>query len=330
MSSDKHYSILVYKDKKGKEVRIEPNQTWQVVPKYDADAPDGFQKFRTTKVLDVDAARNNENLAVFDMDKGIYDTGLSKLSKGLNRLYNGTNNLPSALKEITTHITNPLIEIKGKVVLDETNFQFWDEFSEEVYVDKVFSTNDPIQRYAIYSLLLQGKVAPVDFASDPHYKNTSQYSVQESTLVVDAKTKRELSKNEAIFKFMSLLQKDKSSLVAILDFLNIKGLEGADNSLLNSVFSQWLDRDENQNPEMFHQKYADFYESESGKQVLLAYKNLKTLDTYKRLKRELSGIYLNSEFIGKTLIEAAENAVKNKNIMASIVDQIDSLTQLAE
>src|SRR5215216_6378183 len=77
--------------------------TYQVISMFDASAPDGFQKMRTTKVIDPNIY-NRVRLGTYDSEKMMYDAGLTENSRILINLYPDKALRQTALKNITKYI----------------------------------------------------------------------------------------------------------------------------------------------------------------------------------------------------------------------------------
>lgn len=309
------FNILVYKNG-DKEFRIKSNTSYQVVSKFDADAPDGLQKIRTTKVPDPSIGNNTINLATFDLDRNIYDTGLSSESKALLRLYkNDRDAVQAALRDITKHITNPLMSIVGKNI-EPTNFEFWDDLSyKDLVADKVFKTSDPLQRFQLYSLILHGKLAPIEFESDTYFRQSAQFSVENKEEVIGTTQKKALLKAKAVRYFGNLYESNKKALHSILEWMNITGLENADEALMTTVFTNWLERDDNQNPEQFLEVYEQYYNTKSGKAILDIFTGLRQLQKDKLVKRTPEGIVMKDHLLAKDLKESAKMISKDSDLL---------------
>lgn len=323
-TANKDLAILVYKNAE-KSFILEGDKNYQIVSKFDANAPDGYQRHRTTKVLDPDADTVT-NLAVFDSERGVYDTSLTKYSKALKRIHkNNEDDVQSALLTINKFITKELVNLKGADKIEPSNLDFWDNFSLSINLDQVFNTNDPLQLAQLYFLIIHGKVAPVGLESEPQFQE-AQFAVENKETVVDITQKRELQKSKAQNKFMNLLESDRESLNAILDYTGIVGADGADEALVNIIFKNWLDKDENQNPDLFLKNHADFTTSESGKKIISTYKVLRDLERAKKLKRTTGGsILFQDEIIGDNMKKAAENVVKNKDLTDKVYTVFDTI-----
>lgn len=308
------FSILVYKNGE-KEFRIQSNTPYQIVSKFDADAPDGFQRMRTTKVPDPSVGVNGTPLAFFDLDRGVYDTALTEYSKALVKLYPDSDDRKRALQEITKRITNPLITLKTRESVDPSNVVFWDDFRINLAIDEVLNTSNPLQLFYLYSLIIHGKLAPVGFESDSYFKNNAQFAVENKESVINISQKRELEKSKAISRFVTLHEDDEPALLAILEWMGITGLEGADEALMNTVFKNWLEKDDNQNPKEFLNTYDNYYKTTSGKNVLDIFKGLKDLTKLKKVKKTTEGILFEDEIIGSNFKVAAEKIATSKDLL---------------
>ena len=291
--------------------------TYQVVPMFDASALDGFQKHRTTKIIDP-IVYNRVRLATWDAGKKCYDTALSKNSRILTRMYPDESLRQSALQKLTKLIINPLLDIYTKDQLDIKNFEFWDSFTENIELDNSYDTSDPIQLAKLYWLISKGDLCPVGLESESYYLGSAQYAVENKDAVVDVIQKRKLEVNRANNRFITLLDTDKEGLMAIMEWMGITGLTEDGDELLNSIFTSWLESDDNQNPKQFLETYDNYYVSESGKKELTMFKDLKHLQREKKIERGMNGFYINDHFLGKDLKESARNVLKDNDLLEKV------------
>lgn len=320
MSSTK---ILVYKNG-NKDFYIEVGKSYQIVPKYDADALDGFRNHRTTKVLDPDVV-DPVNLGVWDLDRNVYDTGLEPSSKALNKLYkNNQDDVNAALKTINKEITNKLLTFWDKSQLDPKNLEFWDAMTADLGVDIVFNTTDSLQLYKLYQLILQGKLCPSGLEGEPQFKKSASFSVEDKTTVVDVSQKRELNKTAAKAKFYMLLEQDPKIAVDLMDYMGVSGLSASDIALLNSTFSNWIDKDDNQNPKKFLDTYKEVNDSPAGKKIFEVFSQLRKLQKENKVDKKINGLYIGENFLGKTAKEAAEKAVNDPILLEKIYEPTDA------
>lgn len=289
--------------------------TYQVIPMFDADAPDGFQKMRTSKIIDP-TVYNRVRLGTYDSEKMMYDAGLHKNSRILTRLYPDESLRQTALKNITKYIINPMLDIYTKEQLMEPkNFDFWDNLTENIELDNSYNTSDPLQLFKLYCLISKGDLCPAGLESESYYKGSAQYAVENKDAVVDVGQKRKLEISTATAKFITLLTTDKEGLTAILEWMGITGVVDSEDTLLNDIFTTWLSKDDNQNPKAFLETYATYYESDSGKKELIMFKDLKHLQRQKKIVKGMQGFTLNDHFLGKDIKDAVKNVLKDDTLL---------------
>ena len=321
MAKNEEFRIVL--DKQGDEEFVLTNDGfYQIVSKFDADAPDGFQEFRTTKILDPDASAMPVNLAVWDEQRKMYDTGMTEYSAALTRMFPDIEARRVVLRAITKYILNPMIERRGNV-FEPNNVEFWDKESFTISLDHVFDTRKVEDLYALYLLVLHGNLAPKEFESTPKYKNYCYYSVENRDQVVDLKHKRELEYNEAIALFFTLLNSNEKELMALLDWMKISNSADTDKALLNSIFTRWLKEDMNQNPRDFLKIYEDMIKSPSGKRELEMYSNLVFLRKEGKVKQAFNTIKLDGEDIGANMKDATKNVLADEELTERVLKLLD-------
>jgi hypothetical protein len=290
--------IKVFK-KGDKSFSIDTEKVYQIVGKYDADAPDGFKRERTTKTLeDPVVGSTTSTLLSFDSSKNMYDLGMDINSALLRKVYPEEDDRKKAVASIKKNIYDHLVTIYQGETLKPTNFDFWDNFTYTYSLDTVLDARKPIDRFILFYSILSGKLAPTEFSSDPQFKTSAQFGVECKDEVVDISTKRQLDNSKARAKFINLLDEDKEGLLKLLDWIGIKGLDKADEALLNSVFVNWMSKDEEQNTKQFLSVYDEYYKNNSGKKVIEAYTELK-----KAMKKNLVTVSKEGVLFGDILLE---------------------------
>jgi len=297
--------------------------TYQVIPMYDASAPDGFQKMRSTKIIDPNVY-NRVRLGTYDPAKLMYDVAFTENSRILTRLYPDKSLRQTALKNITKYIINPMLQIYTKEqLLDFKNFDFWDTLTENIELDNSYNTSDPMQLFKLYCLISKGDLCPAGLESESYYLGSAQYAVENKDSVVDVGQKRKLEISQATSKFITLLSTDKEGLTAILEWMGITGVVDSEDALLNDIFTTWLSKDDNQNPKAFLETYANYYESEAGKKELVMFKDLKSLQRKKKIVKGMQGFTLNDHLLGKDLKDAAKNVLKDNSLLELVYAALD-------
>lgn len=311
------FSIVLYK--RGDETFELTNKgLYQIVSKFDADAPDGFQEYRTTKVIDPESGAMTVNLALWDENRKMWDTGMTEYSSALNRLFPNPTDRELNLKAIKKHILEPMIAIKQDV-FSPHNHEFWDNESFTLTLDHVFNTEKPDHLYTLFLLVLHGNLAPKEFESDPAFKNKASYSVENKESVIDLKHRKELELNEATTVFFTMLKQNKVELITLLEFLKISSGVDTDDALLNSIFTRWLKDDVNQNPKIFLKGYENYIKSPSGKAELEMFSNLTALRKEKVIKQSFNKIMFRDEEIGDNMRDAAKKVLANAALKEEIL-----------
>lgn len=299
---------------------------YKVVPKLDTQAPDGFIAHDTTKILNPEIG-TSVPMAVWDEDRGVWDTGLHENSKILIRLYPDPKARAEVLKGLKKFIIDPVETIKGKGAL--SHFQerdkesFWDNASTKLVKDLTFSTSNPMDLLSLYSAVLHGNLAPKEMEEDPVFRTKAQFAVQNIEQVVDLKQRKDLERNKAIGLFFSMLTQNKEDLLSILDYLGIPSTNNPDEAALNSVFTEWLNNEENgyQNASIFVETHT-FFQTKDGKEELKIFSTLKELLRSGAIKRKMGAIYLDDLDLGANLKIAAKKAVKSEEIQELIFNKL--------
>jgi len=318
-------SILAYRNG-NKEFKIEIGTsdkpiTYQVIGMVDYDAPEAFQKARTTKIIDP-TVNNVVRPVKFDGRLNMYDTGLHETSAALLQMYPEDDNRKAALQKLTKHILNPLGKVRGGTKnLEPDNLEWWDNYRHKIELDGTYDTSNPEQLAVLYMLILHGKLCPAGLESEFHFKSSAQYAVENKETVVDAGQRRKLNTSKATNKFITLLDTDKDGLTHILEWMGISGVVGADEAMLNDIFTDWLAKDDNQNPEEFLTLYDNYYNSNAGKQEMTMFKSLKDLHRKKKITQNTTGFYLDGEFIGTTLKAATKTVLENQELLDKVYEK---------
>jgi hypothetical protein len=313
------FSILIHRETTvngDREFRIKKGEIYQIVPRFDADAPDGFQEFRTTKIIDPEAGQQVVNLAIWDNDKNMYDTALTVHSKVLIKNFPDQKVREEVVAQLQKHILEPMIEIKGDV-FDPKNLDFWDNEIFTINLDEVFKTEDPISLFRLYLLTIHGIISPKDFEASDRFKY-AQYSVENKDGMVTLKQRKELEKNKAIGLFYTLLTGDKKKLLSVLDWMKVGASLEDDPGLLNLVFSEWVNNHP-QNAQLFSETVAQF-ETPSGKKELDMYSHLVTLYSMKKLKKSVGRVELDGEFLGVDMKDATRKILQDRELTNKIVE----------
>jgi len=301
---------------------LKSDKMYQIQPKMDASAPDGFKNAGTTKVISPDIG--NTVHAPFNGDMKVWDTGFSKSSPILRGMKDEEKDL--FVKMVNEHIVKPVEDLKGEGVLGhQENNPFLDDFGIELKAYRVLNTAEPLQRLALYFAVLGKHLAPKEHQSNPLYSG-AQYVIVNSEEAVNVKQEREMLKNEAIGLFYVLQKNDKEKMYNLLEYLGISNSKTTDKATLNSSFNRWLEDKTSgyQNSEIFTKTYSKF-DSEDGEEELYLYKKLKELHDNNLVKMQRGEVFLDGKAIGAGYKLAASNLMENsveKERIAELIEQI--------
>ena len=301
---------------------LKSDKMYQIQPKMDASAPDGFKNAGTTKVISPDIG--NTVHAPFNGDMKVWDTGFFKSSPILRGMKDEEKDL--FVKMVNEHIVKPVEDLKGEGVLGhQENNPFLDDFGIELKAYRVINTAEPLQRLALYFAVLGKHLAPKEHQSNPLYSG-AQYVIVNSEEAVNVKQEREMLKNEAIGLFYVLQKNDKEKMYNLLEYLGISNSKTTDKATLNSSFNRWLEDKTSgyQNSEIFTKTYSKF-DSEDGEEELYLYKKLKELHDNNLVKMQRGEVFLDGKAIGAGYKLAASNLMENsveKERIAELIEQI--------
>lgn len=285
------------------------NSMYQIQPKPDASAPDGFKDNGTTKVISPDVG--NTVHARFDDEMKVWDTGFYTSSPILRGM--SDEEKAAYIKQVTEHIIKPVEELKGEGVLNhhESN-KFFDSFGIDLKAYRVLNTADVLQRLALYLAIINKELAPKEHASNPLYRK-AQYVIVNKEEAVNIRQEREMQKNDAIGLFYMLQTTDKERLYSLLDYLNIANSKTTDKATLNSAFNRWLDDKTSgyQNSKIFGDTYKKF-DSEEGQEELYVYGKVKELGEKGVIKTQRGEVFLDGKPIGANYKFAAAHLLTNK------------------
>jgi hypothetical protein len=303
---------------------LKSDRMYQIQPKMDASAPDGFKDAGTTKVISPDIG--NTVHAPFNSEMKVWDTGFFKSSPILRGMKEEDKEM--FIKLVNEHIVKPIEDLKGEGVLShQENNEFLDNFGIELKAYRVINTAEPLQRLALYFAVLGKHLAPKEHQSNPLYSG-AQYVIVNSEEAVNVKQEREMQKNEAIGLFYVLQKNDKDKMYDLLDYLNISNSKTTDKATLNSSFNRWLDDKTSgyQNSEIFIKTYNRF-DSEEGEEELYMYKSLKKLHDNNIVKVQRGEVFLEGKSLGAGYKLAATHLMDNAEARKRVAELMQEIKE---
>lgn len=298
---------------------------YEVVPKYDADAPDGFKAHRTTKLLSKSAGRSILTVPFIE-EVGLWDTGLyedSPMYAGLSK-----EDKENKLRSIKELIVEPYVNIYGEERLDPTNIdsEFWNlssksSFKIDLWRGRIFNTRKPEELLQLFIAISLGKLAPKEYENEYLY-NQAQFCVENKDEVKTLKQEKDLQEIEAYFKFKTLLEEGSDKLPLVMNYLGIKTPSNRDKGLTTQIFKAYADRKgfEYDNRSLFLET-VDKINTKEGYEELQIYKMLQ--DLYKRGAVTRSGEYYyleGEEMATGSLKNCAEKVQKDKGLLGRLME----------
>ncbi len=298
---------------------------YEVIPKYDADAPDGYRQFRSSKILNKVAGKNTHS-APFNEVVGVWDTGLYEDSP----MY---ATLPAKKKQeiagkVKSLIVEPFEKKFGKNKLDPTdpNNPFWNyedksSFKIELYPGRLFNTALPEQRLELFIALANKNLCPKDQESSPYFRK-AQFCIEDKNKARTLQQENDFYELEAMGTFYNLLDSPKK-LKLVLNYVGIKTSKNAkiDKKLITSQFNRHIEHKEHgyQNKKEFIE-VAKMAESPEGYNEIANYEILQELYRKGVVKKEFENFILDEEILGTSLKEAAKKITKEPTLQSKVVD----------
>jgi hypothetical protein len=305
---------------------IKKDTLYEVKEKLDTSAPDGFREHNTTKVLS-DIVVDTFPGAIFDNERKIWDTGLYPTSTALMRAISDSDARVIALKSLRDNILAPIEAEKGEGILDHTekNNDFWDKFRIECHRGKLFDTSKTEDLLRLFLLLLHKRVTPKEMESHPEFKQPiSLYCIVDKDSSVSREAEREMRKAKASALFYNLLHSDKDGLIQVLDYLGINAASTADDSILYTVFGNFISSKEDkfQNDKIFIET-VERYQTEDGAEELYIHSKLKQLYVKGKVKHKKGEVWMDDVYVENGWKNAARKVKEDpemKQIFASLLD----------
>ena len=295
---------------------IKKDTLYEIKEKLDTSAPDGFKEFNTTKVLS-DTVVDTFPGAVFDRERGIWDTGLYPTSSSFMRAVQ-PDFRAAALKSIKENIIKPIEAEKGVDVLDQNsnNNRFWDSFRIDLQRGKVFDTSKAEDLLRLYLLLIHRRVTPKHMESHPEFKQPiSMYCIVDKDSSISVEAEKEMRQAKASALFYNLLGSDREGLIRVLDYLGISANKGTEDGVLYTVFGNFIKSKEDkfQNDKVFIET-VEKYQTEDGGEEIDIHSKLKELYIKGKVKNKKGEIWIDDVFVESGWKNAARKVKEDKEL----------------
>lgn len=296
---------------------IKKGVIYEITPKFDGNAPDGFIKERTTKLL-TSSGRNREAIP---FTSNVWDTGLYPESPS----FYGHNpaEVADTLRVVSTHIIKPFEKLQGEGKLaHKEDSEFWLNYGVDIYKGKIFNTDKPEDFLALYEMVFHKKLAPKEHESNPDYRN-AQFCIEDKEQTQTVKQKEDNMEIEANGLFFKLKEKPQYLELA----LNYAGLRvpkasgKIDLQLAPSLFKNFIDHKDNgfDNKKIFIDA-ANNVMTQEGYEEMYIYSGIQALYKKKVITKSFEKFFLDDEELGTNLKQIAARLVKEPKLKARVTD----------
>ncbi|MDC7248895.1 MAG: hypothetical protein PQJ49_03140, partial [Sphaerochaetaceae bacterium] len=189
------------------------------------------------------------------------------------------------------------------------NDEFWSQFGINLFDGRYFVTNNVDDLLELYIAMMGFELTPKGEGGEGNPKfSDSDYCIEDKEKVQNIKDERANKMVTAITNFGSLLATDKTTLLNILRYVKLIGVEdNIDNATLNSLFFEWLNKSA-ENPKVFEKTY-NLTKSEDTYDIVNLYAIVSRLAN-KNVITRISGEYT---YKGKTLGADLKTVANNLN-----------------
>ena len=306
---------------------IRKGATYKVENKFDATAPSGFQKQRTTKLPSADVGNTIQCPfhSTNNNGGGIYDTGLFENSP----CYVGepTAKVKERVKVLNDYVVKPFEATKGEEGILKQNSKFWDEYLVSLYAGQYFDTSNAEHVLALYVAMQAGELAPEHDLGNPKYR-WADYVIIDKNKEKTVKTRKAVNNISAIGKFYVLHSENPQKLLHTLRYVGITSISDKTQSdTLQTMFQQWLDTNE-RNAEIFVDLLDKMETDKLVEETVYLHSNLKrAMDKNKGLTKNQAGDYIYQGIpLGKDVKTVALNLVNSQelsDVKAQILEEIE-------
>lgn len=304
-------------------IEIKSNSLYQIVPKPDLNAPDGFVKWGTSKLLQNGIKESAP--CFFDDRKQVWDTGFYKESPcyiGMSK-----TDVETKVEALNEYIVAPFEELMGEGTLDhkKSNNAFWDGFGGDLYNGKVYKTSDPKELLELYMAILHFNVVKPEDKSKPFAKKAS-YAVVNKEAVTSLKEQRNADKAEAIGTYYTLLNNNKKQLLNVLEFISLVSNRKLEDKTLTSIVMEFFEeKKQGTNNIKRFLEVAKKVNTPKGKEELNVFASLTALRRARKITEEYGELYLDGTLLGGNLRDATVKVIADKDLKIKVGQALGEL-----
>lgn len=303
-------------------ISIKKDAQYKIQNRFDASAPSGFQKEKTTKIPSADIGNTIQCPYVGTATAGVYDTGFYEHSP----CYKNEDKVrvKEKLKALQTYVIEPYEAFKGQEgLLGQKNIEFWDGLMIDIYADRMFNTADPEDMLQLYIAMQAGELCPESAQGNPKYKQ-ADYVIIDKAKEKTVKQRKSVSNITAIGRFFALLSENPQRLLHLLRYVGVANVtEKTDSTTFMTLFQTWLDNAD-RNAEIF-EELLDKAEDPAFEEILYMFSTIKSLVDKRKISKSAGGDYTYTGIpLGKDLKIVAQNLILNgelADVKAQILEE---------
>lgn len=302
-------------------IEIKSDSLYQVVPKPDLNAPDGFVKWETSKLL-MNGIKESAPCN-FNEYKKVWDTGFYSESP----CYAGMpkSDVQTKVDILIESVRAPYEDLMGEGALDhkQSNNEFWDSFGGDLYNGKVYNTSDPKELLELYMAILHLNVVKPEDKSK-HFASKAKYCIVNKDSVTSLKEEKSFNKAEAIGNFYTLLNNNKKQLLNVLEFIGVISSRTLEDRVLTNIVMEFFE-DKKQganNIKRFIETHKKTL-NPKGKEELNVFAWLTELRRKRIITEEYGELYLDGSVLGGNLKDATVRVITDKDLKIKVAQAIE-------
>lgn len=306
------------------DVEIIIGNSYEVIPKKDYDAPKGFQEHNTTKYLMKGISEHRS--ITFDQTMNLWNTGFD-IDSPVNAKIDPLKR-KAEVDNFNKLVRQPF-EAKYRANLESTNNAFWDEYTYELYTNKIFDTTQEKDRLDLFQALQNGRLC-LKGTKNPTLQKDANYHIRSREKEISLKEERAETKFQAFATFSTLLNLDPKkddTLYSVLEWLNLSQVRTSDTGALRKLVLRMFE-DEKTGYDFSERFLKTYDESQTdlGKEKMQIFGTLQILRSKNKLDLKRQQYFIEDVRIGNTLKEAAETALVKPEIKELILRTYQSVT----
>lgn len=320
---------------KSKKVLVEVNgfnimsdTLYEVVGKHDGSAPQAFQDANIAKAPFPENATHV--CCPWDDFSEVYNTGFYPRSRCYNDM--DKDEVDKLVDQRVNNIMKPFENISQKD-LSQTNFEFWDDAKDKIYMGKVYNTANTVELFYLYLAVFSGMLTPQEMDGDPIFMN-SMFCFIEKDNAKDFVQQREINKMNISYKFINALKKGGKERQAVIDLLLYIGIvtrpDFTEDDYYTGSLSNWMN-EKKTNIDYLLDIWDRSLEGDF-EEVLEFYRIVNVLQRNGRINMTPSGLQYNGQIIGPDTRTSAEFLATKKDLIsvkANVLDEYEELMSIS-